>query len=327
MTFPKTAPVNSAGLHHITAICGDPAENLRFYTREIGLRLVKRTVNFDDPGTYHLYYGDETGRPGSALTFFPFSGTPRGRHGLGSAVEIGLAVPKSSIAYWAERLSARQIGHRVTHRFDESVVSLEDPDGLALEIVGTDWAAALPGWSDPSVGSDTVPREHSVRGFSGVALWLRDADATAQVLTEGFGLAFEGEDAGRLRYRAGGGAGLGTMVDLTTGTDASPHRPGQGTVHHVAFRAADDHEETALRARLAVLGLDPTAQIDRTYFRSVYAREPGGVLLEIATDAPGFTLDEPEATLGSALMLPPQYERHRDAIEKALPVLREPSRT
>ena len=231
-------------------------------------------------------------------------------------------MPLSSIAYWAERLSARNISHRkVASRFGESVIALEDSDGLALEIVGSAWAETAPGWSDPSLGPDAVPREHSVRGFSGVALWLREANATAQVLTEGLGLAFEGEDGGRLRYRCGDGVGLGAVVDLKQSTDAPKHLPGAGTIHHVAFRADDDAAEMALRARLVASGLEPTAQIDRTYFRSVYAREPGGVLLEIATDAPGFTLDEPEAALGADLMLPERYEHLRDAIEGALPPL------
>ncbi len=315
-----TAP--SAGLHHITAICGDPAANARFYTRELGLRLVKRTVNFDDPGTYHLYYGDETGTPGSALTFFPFRGVPRGRHGVGSAVEIGFAVPKLSIAYWMERLSARNIPHdKLADRFGESVIRFADPDGLAIEIVGTDWAGVLPGWTNAEAGADQVPAEHAVRGFAGVSLWVRQADATARVLTEAFGYETVGEEAGLIRYRAGGADGLGPVVDVKVMSDAAAERQGTGTIHHIAFRADDDAHEMALRRKVLALGLQPTPQIDRTYFHSVYFREPSGILFEIATDAPGFTLDEDEASLGQALKLPPQYEAHRAEIEAALPVL------
>ncbi len=309
----------SAGLHHITSIASDPRENVRFYTRELGLRFVKKTVNFDDPGSYHLYFGDETGRPGSIMTFFPWPGVKAGRHGTGQAEEVGYAVPKASIGWWAERLGARGIAFEgPTRRFEESVLLLKDPDGHFVEIVGTDWAGAVAGWA-----GGEVPAEHAVRGFSGVTLWLSEAAATARVLTEALGFAEVGSDNGRRRFAAGAGD-LGTVVDLREVGGYPAGKLGAGIVHHIAFRASDDAAQAEMAEQARRLVSQVTPQVDRNYFRSVYFREPGGVLFEIATDDPGFAVDEPVAHLGEALKLPPQYEPHRAKIEAALPELGQP---
>ncbi len=304
----------SAGIHHITSIASDPRENVRFYIEELGLRFVKRTVNFDDPGTYHLYFGDETGSPGSIITFFPWPGAHAGRHGTGQAEEVGYAVPKSSIGWWLHRLTERGIAHEgPATRFGESVIALKDTDGHLVEIVGTDWAGAVPGYAGGS-----VPAEHAIRGFSGVSLWLRDGSATADVLTNVLGFTEAGTENGRRRF-VSGESGIGSAVDIREIGDYPRGQLGAGIVHHVAFRATNDADqaEMADRARKAVRQV--TDQVDRNYFRSVYFREPGGVLFEIATDDPGFAIDEPVESLGQSLRLPPQYEQHRDRIEAALP--------
>ncbi len=306
---------NSAGLHHVTAAATTARGNVRFYTRELGLRLVKRTVNFDDPGTWHLYYGDEIGRPGTALTFFPWEGIPRGRHGTGQAEEIGFAVPKASIAWWAERLSARNIPHDLpARRFDETVIAFKDPDGMLLELVGTDWAGELPGWDNGD-----IPAEHAIRGFSGVSLWLADTARTAEVLTRVLGYRAAGEENGRQRYVAGDGK-LGSVIDLRK-VDWQAGGFAGGIIHHIAFRADDDAAQAEMAGKLRELRIGATEQKDRNYFRSVYFREPGGVLFEIATDIPGFTIDETVEALGTELRLPDWLEQHRAQIEASLPPL------
>lgn len=305
----------SVGIHHITAGATSARGNVKFYTRELGLKLVKRTVNFDDPTTWHLYYGDEIGRPGSALTFFPWEGIPRGRHGTGQAEEIGFAVPKPSIAWWSERLSARNIAHDLpAKRFDETVIAFKDPDGMLIEIVGADWAAALPGYDNGG-----IPAEHAIRGFSGVSLWLADTGATAKVLIDVLGFQAAGEENGRQRFVADSG-GLGGVVDLRK-VDWQTGAFAGGIVHHVAFRASGDAEQAAMAKKLRSMGIGTTEQKDRNYFRSVYFREPGGVLFEIATDDPGFAIDEPVGALGQELRLPEWLEPQRSLIEAQLPPL------
>jgi len=306
----------SAGIHHVTAICSDARRNVAFYTGHLGLRLVKRTVNFDDPTTWHLYYGDETGRPGTALTFFAWGSVPPGRNGAGQAVATAFVIPERSLAYWTDRLGERGIPHEAPEpRFDHTVVALRDPDGMNLELVATKGARNLDAWS-----GGPVPAEHAVRGFFAVALLVSDLEPTARVLTEALGFAAHGQEGNRHRFVASGGP-LGTIVDVRVEPGSSPARQGAGSVHHVAFRAADDAAELAMAATVRNLGLRPTDQIDRQYFHSVYFREPGGVLFEIATDGPGFTVDEPTDKLGSALKLPAWIEPRRAQIEAALPAL------
>ncbi len=308
---------NSSGIHHITAICSDPRQNVAFYTRDLGLRLVKKTVNFDDPGTWHLYYGDETGSPGTALTFFAWPGASPGSAGAGMAVETAFAIPPHSFDYWAKRLSERGIGRDApTDRFGERVLAFADPDGMRFVLVASKRAEGLPGWSNGE-----VPAEHAIRGFHGITLVLGATGRTAEVLTGAFGFQPSGREGNRERFHAPDGA-LGAVVDLRAGPGTPAGSQGAGAIHHVAFRAADDAAQAAMVATLAGRGLRTTDQIDRCYFRSVYFREPGGVLFEIATERPGFTLDEPKQTLGSAIKLPPWFEPRRAEIVAALPPLK-----
>jgi glyoxalase family protein len=306
----------SAGIHHITAIAGEPKRHVAFYRDSLGLRLVKRTVNFDDPTTWHLYYGDETGSPGTALTFFVWDQLPNGRHGAGEPQEIAFAVPDSSLDFWRKRLTAKAIAYKdAPARFGEQVIAFDDPDGHKLEIVGTREAAAVPGRSNGD-----VPPEHAIRGFHGITLEVSNPEKTGRVLHEVFGFEPAGSEGGRHRYRSGN-APIGSVVDLRVTPGAVRATQGTGTVHHVAFRAADDSQEMDFRKRAIEAGLRPTDQISRHYFRSVYFREPNGILFEIATDDPGFTVDEPKQSLGEHIKLPPWYEQHRKQIEAALPRL------
>jgi len=305
----------SAGIHHITAIAGEPKRHVAFYSRTLGLRFVKRTVNFDDPGTWHLYFGDEVGSPGSALTFFLWENVPPGKHGAGEAQEIAFAIPEGSFEFWKKRLADKGVMAEERVRLGETVLAFDDPDGHKLELVASKTASAIPGW-----GGGEVPAGHAIRGFHGVTLELRHPERTARVLVEVFGFEPERSEDNRQRFLAKDGP-LGRIVDLRVTPGLEHASQGIGTVHHVAFRAAEDAAEMAMRERALKLGLQATEQVERLYFRSVYFREPGGVLFEIATDQPGFTLDEPKETLGSKIALPPWYETRRTEIEAALPSL------
>jgi glyoxalase family protein len=302
------------GLHHVTAIAGDARANLAFYTDALGLRTVKRTVNFDDVGTYHLYYGDATGSPGSVLTFFPFETAPPGQVGRGQATATAFAVPPGSLEYWSDRLQT--VGadpEPPAERFGETVVAFTDPDGQPLELVARD--ATGDAWD-----GGPVPEEHAVRGLHGVTLHSLDADATGSVL-ETLGYERKATDGDRTRFGAPGDRA--TAVDLLDRPEGPRGRQGTGTVHHVAFRAADEAEQRAWRDRLQEAGLYVTPVKDRHYFQSIYFREPGGVLFEIATEGPGFTRDESVADLGSSLQLPPWLEDDREDIAANLPSLAE----
>ena len=305
-----------SGLHHVTAIAGNALRNLDFYTRTLGLRLVKRTVNFDDPGTYHLYYGDESGHPGTVLTFFPWEHAVKGRVGVGETQQTAFRVPARALGYWTQRFIEKGVAHETLEkRFGESVLAFSDPDGMSLALVGVPAAENEPGWSNGE-----IPAEHAIRGFYGVTLLLDDAARTGAILTDVLGLNEAGREGAIVRYRAAG-AGPGAVVDIHR-SEGQRGRQGRGSVHHIAFRAADDAAQAAMAKKLATQhGVHPTDQRDRNYFRSIYFREPGGVLFEIATDIPGFAVDEPVASLGSALKLPPFLEPHRREIEKALPAL------
>lgn len=305
----------SAGIHHITAIAGEPKRHVAFYTRQLGLRFVKRTVNFDDPGSWHVYYGNEVGAPGTALTFFTWNRLPRGRHGAGEAQEVAFAIPQGALDFWIKRLDALGIAHGTPEkRFGETAIALEDPDGLKLELVASPGADAIAGWS-----SGEIPAAHALRGFHGITLEVSDPAPTRRVLVEVFGFKPEGIEHNRHRFL--GDAALGRVIDLRVTPGLGRHSQGLGTNHHVAFRAKDDAEEMELRARALALGLKATEQIDRKYFRSVYFREPGGILFEIATDHPGFVVDEPKEKLGRQIMLPPWFEPERAKIEAGLPAL------
>ena len=306
-----------SGLHHVTAIAGNPLRNLDFYTRILGLRLVKRTVNFDDPGTYHFYYGDETGSPGTVLTFFPWEHAVKGRVGVGETDETAFRVPASALGYWTQRFVEKGVAHEtIEKRFGASVLPFADPDGTSLALVGVPDPDDAPGWSNGD-----IPAEHAIRGFFGVTLLLADATRTGALLTDVLGFNEAGREGSTVRYRAVGSA-PGAVVDIREAKGLEHGRQGRGSVHHIAFRAADDAEQAAMARKLvSAHGVRPTDQRDRCYFRSIYFREPGGVLFEVATDIPGFTLDEPAASLGRALKLPPFLEPQRARIEKVLPPL------
>jgi catechol 2,3-dioxygenase-like lactoylglutathione lyase family enzyme len=306
------------GIHHVTAICSDPQQNVDFYCGVLGLRLVKLTVNFDDPGSYHLYYGDETGRPGSIMTFFAWPGAARGVIGPPQVTATAFAAPREAIEFWSERLRE----HRVAiepgiSRFGEQVLSFPDPDGLRLEIVAT----AEPGGQIPTGGP--VPAPSAIRGFHAVTLAEEGYENTARLLTEVMKFRADGSEGNRFRYRAGSGE-FASIVDVLCVPDARDGGMGAGVVHHVAFRAPDDAQQAAWRAQIGGLGYNVTPVMDRQYFHSIYFREPGGVLFEIATDPPGFATDEAPGELGTRLRLPPWLEPHRAQIEQVLPRLRLP---
>lgn len=309
------------GIHHVTAIAGDPQANLAFYTQILGLRLVKKTVNFDDPGSYHFYFGDADGTPGTILTFFPWPGAYPGRVGDGMATATAFAMPAGSLDYWMERLAELHDNFDApVTRLGAQVLTLRDPDGLILELVAGDSVTLA---SSAGIEKDweyaTVPAEHRLRGFHSVTLCVAGFEQTAKLLTETFGYEAAGEEPDRLRFRSPSGAHA-AVVDLSRKPDPVPHgRMGSGTVHHVAFRAKDEQQQIEWREAIAALGFHVTHVLDRQYFRSIYFREPGGVLFEIATDPPGFQTDETFEELGTHLKLPPWLEPQRQHIERRLP--------
>ena len=304
------------GLHHITAIASDPRQNLDFYTQVLGLRFVKKSVNQDDPGTYHLYYGDYQASPGTILTFFPWAGLRRGRPGTGQAYATAFSVPTGSLPFWQQRFQKLGVKHEaVEKRFNDDVLPFADPDGLRLELVAT--AEADP--RTPAPATD-VPAEFAIRGFHSSTLAVTETTATAQVLTRSMGYQLAAQSGHRTRFRTGAG-GPGTYVDLLADPALPRGLNGAGTIHHVAFRVPDDATEVAARTVLLNDGLQVSPVIDRAYFKSIYYREPAGVLFEIATDGPGFAIDEPLDQLGTKLGLPPHLEVHRAEIEAALPRL------
>ena len=330
--------MSHAGIHHVTAISGPARRTLDFYRDRLGLRLVKKTVNFDDPGTWHLYFGDETGSPGSILTYFPWANARAGRLGTGETTETALAIPAASLGWWTQRLVAAGIPHdNPERRFGETVLGFRDPDGMRLSLVGVTGEVPsspnLPiegGNAPPFLGGSGdvlspegsgVPAEHAIRGIHGVTLTVTDGAPTGQVLAGVLGFEADGAEGLVTRYRAHGTA-IGGIVDLRSAGGFPRGALGRGTVHHVAFRAGGDDEQAEMVGRLkADLGIATTEQKDRNYFRSVYFREPGGVLFEIATDDPGFAVDEPASELGSALQLPAFLEPRRSDIARALPEL------
>jgi glyoxalase family protein len=290
------------GIHHVTAIASDPQANLDFYTRFLGLRLVKKTVNFDDPGTYHFYFGDETGSPGSILTFFPWPGARRGRHGTGQVTSTSFAVPNGSLGYWRARANEYLVNATdAPNRFDQEVLLLRDPDGLQIELIA----------SEDADGTG-VSRIHSA------TLSEEGYERTAKLLSDTMGFRQTGEQGSRFRFEAGEG-GASAIVDVVCSPDSQRGLGGAGTVHHIAWRTSDDDQQKSWRQKLVELDYNVSPIMDRNYFHSIYYREPGGILFEIATDPPGFLIDEPIETLGQSLKLPPFYEPMRDEIERALP--------
>jgi glyoxalase family protein len=304
-----------AGIHHITAIAGSAQHNYDFYTKVLGLRMVKRTVNFDDPGTYHFYYGNETGAPGTILTFFPWEGIVGGRPGTGMATEIGYSVPEGSLGFWAERFKQYQVKQeQVIQRFGETILPFQDPDGLHIGLV------AARGDQRKAWTTAEVDAEAATRGFHGVTLTLKSIKPTATILTDVFGYEQVGQEGSRYRFATPAGT-VANIVDLVEDSSGVRGLNGGGTNHHVAFRVPDEAVQMEFREKILSRGLHITPKINRDYFYSLYFREPGGVLFELATDTPGFTVDEPLTELGTHLKLPTQYESSRQRIETSLPTL------
>jgi glyoxalase family protein len=301
------------GIHHITAIASDPQQNVDFYTRILGLRFAKRTVNFDDPSTYHFYYGDRIGQPGTAITFFAWPGARRGTRGTGQVIATSFAVPASSLDYWKSRFAEHRVFcEEIPSRFEQPALRVADPDGLLLELI----ASAQLDDVDLGYGSE-VPKKFAIHGFHGPTLEVQQAKPTEQLL-EALGFELIADEKSRRRFSVNSKL-TSAQVDLVERGDGQFGVNSAGTVHHIAFRCADGKEQLKLRKQLVERGLHVTPVIDRFYFHSIYFREPGGILFEIATEGPGFTVDEPAKYLGDTLKLPPQYEQHRAEIERALP--------
>jgi glyoxalase family protein len=312
-----------SGLHHVTAIASDPQRNLDFYVGLLGLRFVKRTVNFDDPGTYHFYFGDRRGTPGTILTFFPWPGARHGIRGTGQIEATAFAISPESVGYWMERLKQQHVtAEKTSTRFGEEVIRLLDPDGLMIELIASSSHGKVEPWPDSPVAA-----EHPLCGFHSVSAALEGYEKTARLLAETFGYRLVDESGNRFRFVSDDDSALGRIVDLLCQPDTAMGRVAAGSVHHIAFRAKDQAEQLQWRERLVDLGYNVTPVIDRTYFHSIYFREPGGVLFEIATDPPGFTLDEKLDDLGTHLCLPPWMESGRSQIENILPQIQVPTKS
>lgn len=308
------------GIHHITAIAGDPQRNIDFYHNLLGQRLVKRTVNFDDPGTYHFYFADEAGTPGTVLTFFPWRHVAPGVRGNGEVAATAYTVPTAALDYWRKRLDTHGVVVREAKpRFGAEVIAFADPDGMEIELIGSDARATIQPWLN-----GPIPAEFMLRGFHSATLWIAQAAPTADLLTQQLGYIFVGQEGNRFRYQ-GASNDIGLYLDLVERPGQPAARLGAGSVHHIAFRTVDDEEQVAYKAKLHKANYSVSPVMDRQYFHSIYFRSPGGVLFEVATDAPGFTYDESIAELGSHLKLPSWLEPQRATIEaKVLPIHVEP---
>jgi glyoxalase family protein len=301
------------GIHHVTAIAGDVQRNVDFYSGVLGLRLVKKTVNFDDPGSYHLYYGDRVGTPGTLVTFFIWPGMTSHRTGIGEPVRFAYRIPVNSASYWKQRLA--DAGASVQTETDDennSTLRTLDPDGLIVELVEAppnSSSAAVKYWQESG-----IPEKYSIQGFHSVTLAHRELKKSDHIFTHGLGFVNGPAGERRERFELGD-----SLVDVIPSETEKIGRTGAGTIHHVAFRVADDEAQLAWQRHIMELGLNVSPVMDRTYFHSIYFREPGGVLFEIATDGPGFAVDEEEASLGDSLQLPPQYESLRSKLEARLP--------
>lgn len=297
------------GIHHITAIVGHPQENLDFYGSVLGLRLIKQTVNFDDPGTYHLYFGNEGGHPGTIMTFFPWENAKQGKIGGGQVGVTSFLIPAGSLTFWEERLNSYAMSYQKTTRFGEEYLQFEDPHGLQLELVAREEGTANPH------EFNGITAEHAIKGFAGATLYSTAPAETAAALENAMGLEKISEENGLVRYRSTGD--IGNVIDLKN-VIVEKGEEGVGTVHHIAWRAADDTDHLDWRSWVTEKGFYPTEVKDRNYFKALYFRERGGILFEIATDAPGFAHDESYETMGDKLMLPEQYETHREQMKDRL---------
>jgi len=303
------------GLHHITAIADNAKRNLDFYTQVLGVRLVKKTVNFDDPGTYHFYFGNENGTPGTILTFFPWEGIGKGNNGSGMATHIGYSVPKGSLEFWKNRLQNFNVNVNEGEVFGEKMISFNDPDGLQLQLIEPAGEDSRKVWT-----TDDIKDEYALKGFHNVTLTLKKANPTIKVLTDVLGYDLQKQEGERYRF-ATDAIDTANLIDIIENDAIPAGRNAAGTNHHIAFRVKDDNVLMEYREKVLSAGLSITPKINRDYFYSLYFREPGGVLFEIATDNPGFTVDEPLNELGTNLKLPAQYEGMREKIEGVLPNL------
>ncbi len=309
------------GLHHVTAVTHDAQLNVEFYRSVLGQRLVKRTVNFDAPGSYHLYFGDETGTPGSVLTFFVWPNMGRGRHGNGEAAAVAYNVPAGSLGFWRDHLESKGLTVRALEaRFGAEGLSFEDPDGLRLELIEADTQTDTRFWT-----AGPIPEVNALRGFHSITLWLEELELAADLLIDQMGYRFVGQEGNRHRFTSGSDTLANTLdiLERPRQLDDIPEEAvfGTGSIHHVAFRVPGDQTQREYRSALRRAGYEVTPVRDRSYFHSIYYREPGGVLFEIATETPGFTVDEPPDQLGEALKLPSWLEPSRSAIEPNLPPL------
>ncbi|MBO9203739.1 MULTISPECIES: ring-cleaving dioxygenase [Niastella] len=303
------------GIHHITAIAGEAQRNFDFYTKVLGLRLVKKTVNFDDPHTYHFYYGNENGTPGTILTFFPWTHVHPGRLGTGMATDIGYAVPTGSLDFWGKHFEKHAVRFgQIDEQFGEQILRFEDPDGLRIQLVEASADNRTP-WETSEIKKDTA-----IKGFHSIVLTLRNIKPTASILTDIFGYKLLKQEGNRYRFVTDAIENA-AIVDLVEEPEVPHGLVAGGTNHHVAFRVKNDQLLMQYREKIASKGYNITPKIDRNYFYSLYFREPGGVLFELATDNPGFAVDEPVNELGTHLKLPVQYESDRETIEKVLPKL------
>lgn len=301
------------GLHHVTAVARDPQRNVDFYRNVLGQRLVKRTVNFDSPDTYHFYFADETGSPGSVLTFFAWPNIRRGVPGNGETYAVAYNVPLGALDFWQERLKENDITpNPIESRLGQNVLAFNDPDGMSIELVEVEHLPLIQHWQ-----AGPIPQKYALHGFHSVTLWLDEVEPTSALLTQGMGYQFIGAEENRHRFKSDKSA-LGHIVDLV-------HRPGKmqagfgaGSIHHIAFRVANDEEQLTYQSALSEAGFRVSPVMDRSYFHSIYFREQGSVLFEIATDSPGFLIDEAAESLGEALKLPTWFEPNRSEIETNL---------
>lgn len=305
-----------SGIHHITAIASSASENLAFYEKVLGLRLVKKTVNFDDPYTYHLYYGDSAGAPGTIITFFPWEKLPCGKAGAGMVTSIAFSIPMGSVDYWHKRLDSNGIKTKEGQRFGDSLIQFEDPHGLSLELIET-----------PTVSSTLIQNSnpesaaHRIVGFHSATALLRSLEETQSLLVNLMGMKLHDKEGNRYRFKMKSDDAFGHFYDVVIDAQAGPGQQGGGTVHHIAFRTPTEEKLQYWQKSLMDSGFSVTPIRDRKYFKSIYFHEPGGVLFEIATDPPGFAVDEPYERLGRDLKLPDQYESMRTVIERRLPKL------
>ncbi|MEO8861481.1 MAG: ring-cleaving dioxygenase [Ginsengibacter sp.] len=304
------------GLHHITAIAGNAKRNFEFYTKILGLRMVKRTVNFDDPGTYHFYFGDETGTPGGILTFFPWETIGQGYTGTGMATDIGYSVPEGSLDFWADRFRELNVKHEeISEKFGEKFLHFNDPDGLRIDLIVPSSKDERKPWISKEVNADVA-----TKGFHSVTLTVKNVTPTAKILTDVFGYTLVKQEGNKFRFVTDAIENA-SIVDIIEAPNLSRGNGAAGTNHHVAFRVKNDDILMEYREKIVSKGLNITPKIDRDYFFSLYFREPGGILFELATDNPGFAKDEPVNELGTHLKLPKQYESSRLEIERVLPII------